>query len=159
MQEKKCDSDIENRIKHIRAKLGLTQAQFAELLGCDQAAISRLEKGKKQPDIEIMSALHAKCEVDINWFLTGKGSETYQQTNNERQPIGAKVIDLRANIFASEGLRKANEWLKSEIEIDPRVKDWFDYELCEKFPKLKSWINKKEDSLSNNKPSQKQKIA
>jgi DNA-binding transcriptional regulator YiaG len=36
-------------IKELRTKAGLTQAQFAELLGCSKRAVESWEGGKREP--------------------------------------------------------------------------------------------------------------
>lgn len=41
--------DLPNRLRHIRRRLGLTQAEFGERLGIDQGCISDWERGRCEP--------------------------------------------------------------------------------------------------------------
>lgn len=41
-------------IKLIRQRTGLNQRRFAQLVGCEQAAISRLESGKTMPSLNML---------------------------------------------------------------------------------------------------------
>lgn len=42
-----------------RTRLGLTQAQLAQRIGCTQAAVSHYESGARQPSVETLAALLA----------------------------------------------------------------------------------------------------
>lgn len=47
---------VGNQVKELRVKLGLTQAQLAELVGIARVSIIAIEKGRYLPTIE--TALH-----------------------------------------------------------------------------------------------------
>lgn len=47
---------VDNKIKEVRTKLGLTQAQLAELVGVARVSIVAIENGRFLPTIE--TALH-----------------------------------------------------------------------------------------------------
>lgn len=60
-----------NRLKDIRARIGITQSGLAEMAGCTKGAISHYEKGRRQLTlqrcqriVEIFNMLGFKCSLD-----------------------------------------------------------------------------------------------
>ncbi|XJZ26000.1 helix-turn-helix domain-containing protein [Bacillota bacterium Lsc_1132] len=54
-----------NKLKELRRKKKLTQADLAEALGLDQSTISYYERGKKAPEIQTLEKLAAFFNVSI----------------------------------------------------------------------------------------------
>jgi transcriptional regulator with XRE-family HTH domain len=46
-----------NRIRTLRRRQGLTQAQLAKLIGVAQPYITEIEKGRKRPSVEVLEKL------------------------------------------------------------------------------------------------------
>ena len=61
-----------HRIKQVRSQLNLSQKDFAEKIGVDQARVSRWEKEKSLPSSSSLIEI-ARLGVNINWLLTGEG--------------------------------------------------------------------------------------
>lgn len=57
------------RLKELRNKAGLTQAQLAKLAGMSQQAITDWENGKREPGWAAVVALAAALGVDCAAFL------------------------------------------------------------------------------------------
>ncbi len=62
------------RLKTIRSLTGLKQKDLAEILGVSGAAISKLEAGINAPSASVHANLLLCLNVNLNWFITGKGS-------------------------------------------------------------------------------------
>ncbi len=61
------------KIKAARLDAGYTQKQVADETGISRTTICRLEKGKREPDLESMGKLIDFYEVSADWILgTGK---------------------------------------------------------------------------------------
>jgi DNA-binding XRE family transcriptional regulator len=61
------------RIKEIRERdLEMTQAEFAEKLGTIQTTISRVEKGRALPTIELLIAISGLSGKTIDWILKNR---------------------------------------------------------------------------------------
>ncbi|OKP31334.1 XRE family transcriptional regulator [Serratia fonticola] len=78
--------DIGDRVKQLRFKRGVTQAELAARTQTSQQAIQQLEDGKvKRPRylLELASALGC----DASWLLTGKGSPNYKENKNNGDEI------------------------------------------------------------------------
>lgn len=64
------------RIKEIRERdLEMTQMQFAEKLGTIQTTISRVEKGRALPTIELLIAISKLSGKTIDWILEKNDDE------------------------------------------------------------------------------------
>ena len=62
-----------NRIKELRSSLDLSQQDFSQKLGMKPQALSRYEKEKVSPSVEIVKRLTDMFSINANWLLTGKG--------------------------------------------------------------------------------------
>lgn len=65
------NTEINERVKFIRKKARLTQAEFANSIGIKQATMSDIERYKIGVSLKLISAISQKYEVDINWIMTG----------------------------------------------------------------------------------------
>lgn len=63
-------SNIFERLKEERKRLGLSQGEFAELLSIHRNTQARYERGEREPDTTYLSAI-SKVGVDIGYVLTG----------------------------------------------------------------------------------------
>ena len=61
------------RLKVVREKLGMTQKEFAKFLNVGIATVQRYEREERIPSGEFLKLLLDKCNVNINWLLTGEG--------------------------------------------------------------------------------------
>ena len=109
---------LTDAMREIRNKAGLTQAQLAEKLGVQQAAVSKLESALK--DHELESVLHYLHTLGADLLVTVKqGDDLYQASDNG----GVLLVDvpdvvaqkaLAANMSVREYLRAAIEKFSSE---------------------------------------------
>lgn len=65
-----------NRLKHLRTKSGVTQAQLAERLGLTKSVISAYETGLRMPSYEILIQISRIFKVSTDYLL---GVERKQQ--------------------------------------------------------------------------------
>lgn len=65
---------IGKRLKEIKSALKITSKELAENLGIPVRTIGSYERDEAQPGPKFFHAIHEKYNVDINWFLTGKGN-------------------------------------------------------------------------------------
>lgn len=64
---------FKEKIRKARLDAGYTQQQVSEITGIAQNVISRLESGKRQPDLENIGILIDFYEVSADWvFGTNK---------------------------------------------------------------------------------------
>lgn len=65
---------VRERFKAVRRKAGLTQEQYAELLGVNVGQVRRYETGLTEIPAEIYFILLAKLDVSPVWLGTGIGA-------------------------------------------------------------------------------------
>lgn len=66
---------MNERVKQIRKAYGMTQTEFAEILGVTSAAVSRIEKGQRGLTSQMMKAICREFDVEEAWLLTGEGTQ------------------------------------------------------------------------------------
>lgn len=64
---------VEQQLKALRKKLGLTQEEFAARLGIKRAAISNYEIGRNEPIDAVISLICREFNVSEIWLHTGEG--------------------------------------------------------------------------------------
>ena len=60
---------IGERMKEARLNCGMSQADIAEMLHCDQTTISRMERGQISPDCAQIRILSAAFQLSILYLL------------------------------------------------------------------------------------------
>ncbi len=81
---------MNERIKELRKKEGLSQQKFADKLGIARGNIAAYEVGKNAPSDAVISLICSKFNVNKDWLLTGKG-DMYDVPEDE---VAAVVSDL-----------------------------------------------------------------
>lgn len=73
---------MNNRIKEIRKREGLSQQKFADKLGIARGNIAAYEVGKNSPSDAVISLLCTKFNINEEWLRTGRG-EMYQYIDTD----------------------------------------------------------------------------
>ena len=71
------DSDVHTSLSYIgenlyllrKLELGLTQEEFAELVGMSKDAVSKIERGVVMPSLKSMADISAATNKPIDYFL------------------------------------------------------------------------------------------
>ena len=92
---------IGKRLKEIKSVLKITSRELAENLGIPVRTIGSYERDEAQPGPKFFHCIHEKYNIDINWFLTGKG---YMFISEKTQADINYIADLqnRLKLTASE---------------------------------------------------------
>ncbi|ADU66152.1 helix-turn-helix domain protein [Desulfurispirillum indicum S5] len=81
-------SEISRRMKELREGLNLNQVKFAKLLGTSNTIISDIERGSRNPTIDLLIKIANTVEgTDLHWILTGKRSPANQQIDSDNASI------------------------------------------------------------------------
>ena len=75
---------MNERVKELRKKLGLTQISFGEKLGLGGDTISAIEKGKNNLTDRNIALICEKFGVDEIWLRTGAGDPFRKETEDEK---------------------------------------------------------------------------
>lgn len=74
---------MDERIKQLRAYLGLTQQEFAEKLGMKRNSIANYETGRNEPIDAVVALICKTFNVNEQWLRTGEGEMLVQLSPSE----------------------------------------------------------------------------
>lgn len=83
-------------LKLIREKLGLSVAKFANKLEMPAPTLTGYERGERTPSAKLFIQLYQILNVNLNWFITGKG-EMFNNTATSEDIITKKVEQILQN--------------------------------------------------------------
>lgn len=98
---------MNTRIKTVRQKFGLTQAQFAERISLSQNYIALIETGKRDPSDRTISDICREFGVSLDWLKNG---------GDEKDMFGASEQDAFTSAFGELAARK-----------DPTINGFIDF--------------------------------
>ncbi|GAA6617236.1 helix-turn-helix domain-containing protein [Scytonema sp. NUACC26] len=104
---------LTDAMRDLRAKAGLTQAQLAEKLGVQQAAVSKLESALK--DHELESVLHYLHILEADLLVAVKRGEDFYQVSDKEEVL---LIDVPTSIAqkAEEAGMSLRQYVRAAIE-------------------------------------------
>lgn len=90
------------RIKDVRLKQGLTQAEFAARLGVSRSYLSEAERGKSKPSVEMLVGIAGQFgDVSLRWLLTGSHAD----------PQTLAIADIDEDLLQIAAY-KATQWIE-----------------------------------------------
>ncbi|GJD21368.1 XRE family transcriptional regulator [Rivularia sp. IAM M-261] len=104
---------LTDAMRELRSKAGLTQAQLAEKLGVQQAAVSKLESALKDHELEsVVNYLHA-LGADL-LVAVKQGKDLYQASDNEE----VLLVDVPISVaqLASTAGMSAREYVNTAVD-------------------------------------------
>lgn len=85
-------------LRSLRTEYDLTQRQLADALGVSESRVGMYERGKREPDFEMLEAIADYFNVDMD-YLTGR--------SKKQRRVTIKPIDARCSL--SPGLQELVE--------------------------------------------------
>lgn len=101
---------INEMIRELRIKKGLTQEQMASLLGVSAPAVNKWEKAVSYPDITLLPALARLLETDLNTLLSFKEEPTKEEIIDFLNELAADVSSNGAEHAFHMGMEKVREY-------------------------------------------------
>lgn len=75
---------MNERIKKIRKTLGLTQQEFADVIGIKRNTFSQYEIGRNEPIDAVINLICREFDVNENWLRTGEGEMFIEKSKDEQ---------------------------------------------------------------------------
>ena len=102
-------TEIKDRIKTIRKKKELTQAEFGQIIGVKGNTVTNYETGLRNPTEAVVKSICREFNVNEHWLRTGEGEMFIELTKEEEIAsfIGGIVRDEDESFkkrLISEGL-------------------------------------------------------
>ena len=88
---------IPSRIKQLRQKLGLTQAEFGKRVYAAQTYISQLENGAENPSIKLLKLISYEFDVSFKWLMGENESQDIQDDLAAKSKSGFKKGNITYN--------------------------------------------------------------
>jgi len=76
-----------DRLKQLRKKKGLSQADVAKLIDVHYAQVSRYERGETKPNTQAATKLALALEVTVDYLMNGTEDDIMQQAGLDREII------------------------------------------------------------------------
>lgn len=110
------------RLKELRNRRSLSQADLADAIGVSKSAVSMYERGERNPDFETLEAIADFFNVDMNYLL-GKESGSIYYLDPEAAEIAQEVYDRPELKLLFDASRKVSaDDLKFVIDMVDRLK-------------------------------------
>ena len=96
-----------SKLRELRAKKGLSQAELAKRLGVTQQAVGRWERDKNLPDNDVLKKISVMFNVSIDYLLD---NQTHQKaplpplTPKDEREIMRLMDDMKEKLMQEEGL-------------------------------------------------------
>lgn len=75
---------MNERIKEIRKRLGLTQQEFADVIKVKRNTVATYEMGRSIPSDAAISLICKQFDVNENWLRTGEGEMFIEKSKDEQ---------------------------------------------------------------------------
>ena len=105
-------------IAKIRNEKGLSQEEFASLLGVTKQTISNYERGKRRPDYEVLEAIADVLNVPMGYFLTEEEQAKKLKTIYRTYKIGSAAYHENIERFCLEKIAEAEIKQLSPTALD-----------------------------------------
>lgn len=104
---------MNERIKGIRKKMGLSQSDFAERIAISRSALAKIESGENRPSDRTQMLICDKFGINREWLQTGQGERLRHCATDELIPRLQQVLSAYPAIG-----RAVSQMLKIMEEAD-----------------------------------------
>ena len=120
---------MNERIKAIRKKMGLSQSDFAERIAISRSALAKIESGENRPSERTQMLICDKFGVNREWLQTGEGERLKRTATDDlipqlhlllaKYPAIACALEHLLQTLEESDLARINELIvKSNMEKD-----------------------------------------
>jgi len=74
--------DWAKRLQAARVLSGMSQTQFAKLLGLSQQRYGQYETGKAEPNVQIWIAISEKLQISVDFIMKGRALAVSKNPNS-----------------------------------------------------------------------------
>lgn len=84
---------MKERFEFILKHYNISQLELSEKLGVSKSTVSHLLSGRNKPGLEIVvSVMESFKELNIEWFVLGKGNKLKQINEPQKPPLDVKML-------------------------------------------------------------------
>lgn len=112
-----------SRIVFCRKEKGLSQQEFADIIGVSRGYIGDIERNRSDPSSNFLTLLASRLNISADWVLTGEG-EIYR--NNQRlNPISERRAQAIVELYEALSEDQQKEILAA-VEEKKRMNELVD---------------------------------
>lgn len=111
---------MNERVKQLRKRLGLTMEKFGDRLGVTRTAISNIEAGNRGVTEQMLRSICREFNVNEVWFRTGEGGDDNMFTKvseDDRYSLNLGKLSQSDNEFARNMLNAIAEADPEKLKI------------------------------------------
>lgn len=112
---------MNERIKELRKVLGLTQTAFASSIGLTGAAITRIEKGDRNPSNQALLSICREFNVSEDWLRTGAGDMFNPMSEDEELDLYIGRISGSDDNFKKNLLKTLCKLTEDEWDVLKKI--------------------------------------
>lgn len=125
---------MNERIRCLREKLGLSRAAFGQKIGVSGDVINNLERGRVEIKEPIIKLICSEFSVNEDWLRTGIGEMKVKNPSDIMQQLKAEfnLDDFSYNLvyqylkLSAEQRRTVRDFFRSAVETEGLYEDPFD---------------------------------
>jgi transcriptional regulator with XRE-family HTH domain len=91
-------------LRKIRKELDISAQKMADKLGVSQGSIAQYEAGKREPNYNFISRLNEVFNVNLNWFVSGRGEMFNGQDKTGTSDADAHIREVVKEYLKDCGL-------------------------------------------------------
>jgi transcriptional regulator with XRE-family HTH domain len=115
------------RVRAVRDRYGLTQAEFADAVGVSRSFLSEMESGRSRPSTQLVLGIASYFpDVDRDWLLSGRGHIVWWEHDEpNKAPLAGRMrfgseaklsdCDIDALVCAVELFQKVDPETKNKL--------------------------------------------
>lgn len=109
---------MNERLKQLRAELGLSMAKFGEQVGISSASVAHFESGSRNPSRRTIADICRAFHASEDWVITGEGEMFLPKSKEEEiAEIAAQMFKADENDFRYRLQKLVTELSEDELEL------------------------------------------
>jgi len=108
-------NEVGSRLKEIRQRLKMTQAQWGEKLGISGSAVAKHENGITFPTVKMLNILSSQYNVSMDYLLCGRGTLFYEDKDNSNSNRLKNMVEGDIELEELFSLVCSKSWVRHAV--------------------------------------------
>jgi transcriptional regulator with XRE-family HTH domain len=108
-------NEVGSRLKEIRQRLKMTQAQWGEKLGISGSAVAKHENGITFPTSKMLNILSSQYNVSMDYLLCGRGTLFHENQDNSNSNRLKNIVKGDIELEELFSLVSSMSWVRHAV--------------------------------------------
>ena len=108
-------NEVGSRLKEIRQRLKMTQAQWGEKLGISGSAVAKHENGITFPTGKMLNILSSQYNVSMDYLLCGRGTLFHENQDNSNSNRLKNIVKGDIELEELFSLVSSMSWVRHAV--------------------------------------------